>query len=148
MTASLPGMEQMMLITVRQPWAWLIVNASKDLENRVWCTEYRGALAIHAAKGATLEEYAACESFLRKINSSARLPAFGDLVKGAVVGVAELSGCVTSSKSKWFFGPKALVLRNRRPLRAPFPYRGVRRLELLPPETAAWIAGLATKKPG
>jgi hypothetical protein len=39
----------MRALTIRQPWAWLIVHGHKDLENRTWCTSYRGPLLIHAA---------------------------------------------------------------------------------------------------
>lgn len=29
-------------ISIRQPWAWLILNAGKDIENRDWPTNFRG----------------------------------------------------------------------------------------------------------
>ena len=29
-------------LSIRQPWAWLIVNGYKDIENRDWKTHYRG----------------------------------------------------------------------------------------------------------
>ena len=35
-------------LSIRQPWAWLILNGYKDLENRTWRTDYRGPLLIHA----------------------------------------------------------------------------------------------------
>src|SRR5258708_19573199 len=38
----------MLCLSVSQPWAWLIVNAGKDIENRGWMTHYRGLIAIHA----------------------------------------------------------------------------------------------------
>jgi ASCH domain len=34
----------MKVIVIRQPWAWLIVNGIKDIENRSWRTRYRGPL--------------------------------------------------------------------------------------------------------
>jgi ASCH domain len=37
------------VLTVRQPWAWAIFRAGKDIENRTWKTNYRGPLLIHAA---------------------------------------------------------------------------------------------------
>ena len=43
-------------LSVRQPWAWLIVHGHKPLENRSWATSYRGPLLIHAAKGMTRAE--------------------------------------------------------------------------------------------
>lgn len=38
----------MKVLTVKQPWAGLIVQGLKDIENRTWKTNYRGLLFIHA----------------------------------------------------------------------------------------------------
>lgn len=38
------------VLSIRQPWAWLIVAGLKDIENRTWKTDYRGRLLIHAGK--------------------------------------------------------------------------------------------------
>jgi hypothetical protein len=43
----------MKAITVRQPWAWAIINAGKDIENRTWNTNFRGRVAIRAGMGMT-----------------------------------------------------------------------------------------------
>jgi hypothetical protein len=37
-------------LSIRQPWAWLIIAGHKDVENRSWTTTYRGPLLIHAAR--------------------------------------------------------------------------------------------------
>jgi hypothetical protein len=37
-------------LSVRQPWASLIVNGLKTIEIRTWSTTYCGSLYIHAAK--------------------------------------------------------------------------------------------------
>ncbi len=37
-------------LSIRQPWAWLIINGYKDIENRSWPTNYRGTFFIHASK--------------------------------------------------------------------------------------------------
>lgn len=34
----------MKALSIRQPWAWLILHAGKDIENRVWQTRFRGEL--------------------------------------------------------------------------------------------------------
>lgn len=39
----------MKVLSVRQPWAWLIMQGYKDIENRTWQTPHRGKLAIHAS---------------------------------------------------------------------------------------------------
>lgn len=41
----------MKALTVRQPWATLIVTGRKAIETRSWRTKYTGPLLIHAAKG-------------------------------------------------------------------------------------------------
>ncbi len=41
----------MKAITLCQPWAGLVAAGVKTIETRTWSTDYRGPLAIHAAKG-------------------------------------------------------------------------------------------------
>lgn len=45
MDATLP----ILALSIRQPWAQLIVSGIKDLEYRSWTTDYRGPIFIHAA---------------------------------------------------------------------------------------------------
>ena len=47
----------MKCISIRQPWASLIIHHGKDIENRDWGTNVRGRVLIHAAKGCTREEW-------------------------------------------------------------------------------------------
>lgn len=37
-------------LSVRQPWAWLILNGYKTIENRTWRVNDRGPILIHAGK--------------------------------------------------------------------------------------------------
>lgn len=41
--------EIMKVLSVREPWAWLVVNNWKNIENRTWETSYRGPLLIHSS---------------------------------------------------------------------------------------------------
>lgn len=43
----------MKVLSLWQPWATLIAAGSKHIETRSWSTNYRGRLAIHAAKKST-----------------------------------------------------------------------------------------------
>ena len=43
-------MRTITVLSVRQPWAWLLCEGLKDVENRNWRTNYRGELFIHAGK--------------------------------------------------------------------------------------------------
>ena len=38
-------------LTIREPWASLIVNGYKEYEFRSWKTNYRGKILIHAGIG-------------------------------------------------------------------------------------------------
>lgn len=89
------------VLSVRQPWAWLIVNGHKDIENRTWKTAHRGQVLIHAGK-----EPAATP----KIINGVLVPEMFHYRTGGIVGMVEITECVTSSKSKWFEGPYGFVL--------------------------------------
>jgi hypothetical protein len=39
----------MKALSIRQPWAWLIIAGIKDIENRRWATNHRGPILVHAA---------------------------------------------------------------------------------------------------
>jgi hypothetical protein len=39
----------MKILSIRQPWAYLITRGSKNIENRSWPTNYRGPVLIHAS---------------------------------------------------------------------------------------------------
>ena len=111
----------MKALSIRQPWAWLIVNGHKDIENRDWPTRMRGPILIHASKGMTRDEYATARSVA--YSEGVEIPAFEDLERGGIVGQAVISGCVTGSISPWFFGKYGFVLADAQ--RLPFrPLRG------------------------
>jgi hypothetical protein len=40
----------MKAFSVRQPWAWVILQAGRDIENRTWPTRYRGRVLVHASR--------------------------------------------------------------------------------------------------
>lgn len=97
----------MIALSIRQPWAWLIVNGYKDIENRYWPTKYRGPCLIHAGKTMTVAEYDAAMAFI-EWNVSADLvhqvPDKADLPRGGLVGIADVVDCVKWSDSPWFTG--------------------------------------------
>ena len=114
----------MIALSIRQPWAWLILNG-KDVENRQWPTRFRGRFLIHASKGMTHDEYEDGLSLAAVINPDlvVAAPSFGAMQRGGIVGEVELVDCVTTMRSKWFFGRYGFVLRDAKPL--PFvPYKG------------------------
>lgn len=130
-------MSDLKAISIMQPWAWLIVNGHKDIENRTWSTTYRGRVLIHAGKKMDTD---ASDSILQGYHPVTYDGGDDDLpdgllgsyidalpeVKnqcGGIVGEAEIVDCVSTSGSLWFVGPYGFVIRNARPL--PFrPCRG------------------------
>lgn len=111
------------VLSIRQPWAWLIVHGFKDIENRSWWTAFRGTFLVHAGKGMTIREYEEARVVAAGINPSIDVPDPKDLPRGGIVGEAESVNCVTVSDSPWFFGPHGIVIFNARPLPF-FPCRG------------------------
>jgi hypothetical protein len=114
----------MKAITVRQPWAWAIINAGKDIENRSWNTRIRGRVAIHAAQGMTREEYERGCKYIRKIRPKGKIPQYEDLERGEIVGTVEVIDCVRNSASPWFFGEYGFVLSHPKKLPEPIPCKG------------------------
>ena len=102
----------MKALSIKQPWAWLIANGFKDVENRHWQRKpgYRGPLYIHASKGCTKAEYAEAVEFALSVNPNINVPPLDELDRGGIVAKAVMTGVTTSSLSPWFFGPIGLVL--------------------------------------
>ena len=112
----------MKALSIRQPWAWLIIHGGKDIENRSWHTKFRGRFLVHASGGMTRGEYADACSFCRARGLPAP-PAFTELNRGGIIGSVELVDSVETSTSPWYMGDKGFVLRD--PVALPFqPYKG------------------------
>ena len=112
-------------ITVYPQWAWAIMHAGKDVENRSWNTHQRGIVAIHASIPKPRKKY---EEDRREINRKSprkKLPSYEDLPNNAIVGLVEITGCKNSAKSKWFYrGNKAFILARPTPLKTPITHPG------------------------
>ena len=102
-----PALKKLKAISIRQLWAWLIVNGYKDIENRTWATNYRGAILIHA--GLTKPDKERLADFEDAFDSPT-------LSYGGIIGVVDIVDCVQEHRSKWFHGPFGWVLANPRPL--------------------------------
>lgn len=152
----------MRAITVRQPWAWAIVHAGKNVENRTRniAGAYRGPVAIHA--GLALDEGAIDDFTLRRAWHLAGMPTMPSttpgialpwlrhwnieddeqwLPTGAVIGVAELvevhrchiGNTDAPACSPWATaGDYHLVLADARPLARPIRWRGALGLWTVP----------------
>ena len=82
---------------IKQPWAWYILHAGKDVENRTTRWNYRGPVLIHVGAGLTKDEYrawrAAGESMRSDTEPRAKLPEYSELQRGGFVGIVRITGC-------------------------------------------------------
>ena len=115
----------MRALTVRQPWAWAIIFAGKDVENRSRnvAGSHRGPMAVHAGVG---PEPGDAWSFMATLGISPP-PA---LAIGGVIGTVNLvdvhtvtRGCCSSPWAERSAGVH-LVLRDPKPLFEPIRARG------------------------
>jgi len=112
-----------MALSIMQPWAWLIVNGHKNIENRDWPTKFRGPIAIHAGKKVDDD----AETYL----AQGIHPVVGNMIagssgmmdypypiqqRGGIVGVGEIVDCVEQSDSEWFVGRYGFIITNARPV--------------------------------
>jgi hypothetical protein len=110
----------MKALSIRQPWAWLIVNGFKDVENRTWPTKFRGRICVQAGQKVVSQDFPAQLAHLQSIGID--LPI--DLPRGAIVGEVTILDCITMSYSPWYCGPYGFLLSDPIAYERPLPYRG------------------------
>ena len=117
------------IISVRQPWAWLIVAGHKDIENRKWRTSYRGRLLVHASQAMEPDDF----PMQREWIETCGIVIPEDLPRGAIVGSATLShvdcgdgyqGDGLACTSPWFEGPFGFHMADAVEFAEPIPWRG------------------------
>ncbi len=155
----------MKALSVCQPWAFLLVNGFKNVENRKWATQHRGPLLIHAGvckssswKKSRFAQQAALEGVYARLRALGIAPPVipDDLEAGGIVGRVTLLDCVRRPEgellpciqdhiralsSPWFEGPVGWLVSDPAPL--PFvPLRGHLHLfDYDPPEEEGWGIG-------
>ncbi len=72
----------MKVLTIKEPWASLIINGYKKYEFRSWKTNYRGKLLIHAGKGIDKDMLYIANKYNIKINP------------GNILGEVEITDCI------------------------------------------------------
>ena len=110
----------MKALGVRQPWAWVIIRAGKDIENRTWVTNYLGALAIHAGKTCTVGDWEDGVWLIKQLAGKNPPPQESPrLGRGAVIGIVELVDRTPAAHADGWGGQNPSVfhwhLRNPRP---------------------------------
>ena len=77
----------MKVLTIKNPWATLIVDGYKKYEFRSWKTNYRGKILIHA--GLSLEK----DMLFRFKNYNL------ECINGAIIGEADIVDCILVDES-------------------------------------------------
>ncbi|MCT9624304.1 ASCH domain-containing protein [Pseudarthrobacter equi] len=121
-------------MTIRNPWAWAIINGGKDVENRSWQTDYRGPLYIHAGLAEPSEADRADPLLSKALENAASSNLDTRFRRGYVLGTVNLSSihhandCKTQANtmcSEWAHpGQYHWELTEARPLACPFPEKG------------------------
>ncbi len=115
----------MRALTIKQPWAELIITGLKDVENRSRRTAFRGRFAVHAG----LRRADFDDLDLDQMPPKYRKPITAAWLRhndpGRVLGTIELVDCVQDSSSPWAIdGYWHWVLRNPRPYTRSVPAKG------------------------
>ena len=120
----------MKALSIRQPWAWLIVAGIKDVENRPWWTDFRGRIYIHAGKMVDWQsQIAITKKELQLPNNAEKLlPEIFHL--GALIGEVDIVDCkfrkdIAMAFSPWHeHGSWGFILANPVIYEVPIPCRG------------------------
>lgn len=130
----LQSLNRLPALSIIQPWAWAIMEAGKDIENRTWPTPYRGPLVIHAAKTFHRGIYRN-DKFAIENRFGIHVPEPGQISFGCLLGRVTLTGCelsrqvwsdYTNNKPREWGVPEQFHWHLRDPIRlaTPWPYRG------------------------
>jgi len=96
----------MKCLSVRQPWASLLVSGIKDVENRSWETQHRGKLLIHASSKRFYEDdlftipYEWHNAYFNGITTGA-VPFVEDIPYSAIIGYVTIVDCTEGYDSPW-----------------------------------------------
>ena len=94
----------MKALSINQPWAWLIVNGHKRIENRDWDTRFRGRIMVHAGKKVDRDfDFIHWEQVIGK-----PIPRSFDV--GGIVGEVTIKGVTQQSNDPFFFGKYGFIL--------------------------------------
>jgi hypothetical protein len=77
-------------LSIRAPWAWLIIHGRKNIENRRWTTGYRGRFLVHATGTNLKSEYESALRIAQKF--TVEMPPIDELPLGCIIGSVSLEG--------------------------------------------------------
>lgn len=134
----------MKALSIKQPWAGLIIEGIKTVENRSWYTMYRGPLVICATQAPNKKAMLAMQKELGKLPEICQ-------INGAILGIVTLAGLAHLAEDGvvetdhpnlnvdiindwWDDSQVAFILESPRKLATPIPIKGRLGLFNLEPE--------------
>ena len=80
-------------LSIRQPWAWAILNMGKNIENRTWKTNFRGNILIHASNTFDHEGYERLKELSKLLGVTIPPKGIIKAQSGGFCGVVKIVGC-------------------------------------------------------
>ena len=128
-------MQGQRVLSVKNPWAYLIIHYGKDVENRRQAVKYRGRILIHASKTSDMYAYerrwSGDEALKKTFDSLIENIYEVEKTNGHIIGSVELHDCVKGSQSVWAenlpepYSQYHWLLREPHPFATPLPVRGM-----------------------
>ncbi len=88
---------------MKQPWAWMVIHGTKDVENRSWVNAIleglvarREPFAVHAGLSMTRAYYREAVQFAKAQDPELVVPRIDELVLGALLGTVVPTGILPS----------------------------------------------------
>ncbi|TDQ27647.1 ASCH domain-containing protein [Tenacibaculum caenipelagi] len=105
----------MKALSIKQPWASLIANGIKDIENRTWKTSFRGRIYIHSSlkKAGNLPNILTEEQAWYITSKVKEMPQKVDYMPfGAIIGEVDIIDCVINHESIWAEKTNGVIVGN------------------------------------
>mgnify|MGYP000588164880 CR=1 FL=1 len=92
----------MKALSIKQPWASLIAHGIKNIENRIWKTNFRGKIYIHSTAKPSGSLYELLnEDQIDHVNNIWNSDHYPVRPNSAIIGEVEIVDCVINHKSIW-----------------------------------------------
>lgn len=89
----------MKALSIKQPWAQLIIMGAKDVENRSQRTSFRGRFAVHVSLKRASYEDVDVEAIPPDLREPVKWAWERNASAGRVIGTVELIDCIQDSNS-------------------------------------------------